>query len=129
MRPMPPRRLRTLLVGLAMMVFGPPLGYAGWFGLLMHAAQPGQVNLSIAEAMARMQQLPGQLFTALIPLALGILCGAAGFFLVVATLAVQFLGQDIGPASIPGMRYQSTPAPQSPFSATADDSRYMPKYR
>ena len=112
-----------------MMIVGPALGYVGWFGLLMHAAQPGQVSPSIAEAMARMEQLPGQLLTALIPLALGLLCGAAGLFLVVATLAIHFLGQDTRLTSLAGMRPQPTPAPQPPFPATADDSRYMPKCR
>jgi len=112
-----------------MLIVGPTLGYVGWFALLMHAAQPGQVSPSIAEAMARMQQLPGQLLAAMIPLALGVLCGAAGLFLVIATLAIHFLGQDTEPTSPPGMRHQSTPVPQPPSSAMPDDSLYMPKYR
>jgi hypothetical protein len=126
---MPPRRLRTLIIGLAMMILGPPLGYVGWIALMVHAALPGQANPSIAEALGRLQQLPGQLLAALIPLVLGVLCGAAGLFLVVATLAIHFLGQDPGPALSFGISQQPAPTPHPLPHATADESRYMPKYR
>jgi hypothetical protein len=126
---MPPRRLRTLIVGLAMTILGPVLGYAIQLVLLVHAAQPGQVNQSITAAFAQLQQLPGQLLVSLIPLMLGALCGAAGFFLVTATLVIHFLGPDTCPISPRGMPRQAMPSSQPVTSAKGDDSRYMPKFR
>jgi hypothetical protein len=136
MRPMSPRRLRTLITGLALFIIGPAVGFCAYIGIALYALPHAAVR-SPAEALAQLQQLPSQLLLAVIPLALGLLCGAAGLFLVICTLAVHLLGYDSRktatsePQSNHASRVQiRTPAStvQKPAPA-AGDSRYMPKFQ
>jgi hypothetical protein len=94
MRPMPPRRLRTLIIGLAMFILGPVLGFVTYIAVLLRTLAPGQVTPPFREALAHLQQIPGRVVIALLPLGLGAVCGAAGLVLVLATLATHFLGQE-----------------------------------
>ncbi|HWW02482.1 MAG TPA: hypothetical protein VNZ64_22480 [Candidatus Acidoferrum sp.] len=110
-----------------MMILGPAIGLVAYLLLLTHAALPGQATPTLAEALVQFQQLPGRLMTALLTFALGLLCGASGFFLVIANLVIHFLGQDAGSTPPSGMFRQTTPAPQPPAPAIPNDSRYMPR--
>src|SRR5262249_55795094 len=88
---MPPRRLRALIIGIAMSIIGPALGFIAYLGVALRTLH----NLptpSTSEAMARWQQIPGQMLLAMFPAGLGALCGAVGLFIVISTLVIHFLG-------------------------------------
>jgi hypothetical protein len=118
-----------------MAILGPTFGFATYLALVVHAAQTlAQPAPSFSEAVAHLQQVPVRLALCLLPLGLGILCGATGLVIVIANLAIHFLGQPATPAASSGAYTERTPAPQSPglarvLPAVQDDSRYMPKFR
>ena len=118
-----------------MAILGPPFGFAIYLALVAYAAQTlAQPAPSFSEAIAEFQQVPARIALCFLPLALGLLCGATGLVIVIANLAIHFLGQP--PTSPPTSDNftERTPPPQSPCLAQAlpavrDDSRYMPKFR
>jgi hypothetical protein len=130
---MSPRRLRTLIIGLALFIIGPILGICAYLAVVLHALPRG-TSPSPAEALAQLQHLPGQLALALIPIAIGVVCGAIGLFMVISTLAVHFLGSAAASEHQPSFAsHTQIPDPaQTQRKApvpVADDSRYMPKFR
>jgi len=98
-----------------MTILGPTIGFAVYLAVVVHAAQTfAQPAPTLSEAMTQFQQLPGRLAFCLIPLSLGALCGATGLVMVIANLAIQFLGQETAPATTARAFTQSNPAPQAP---------------
>ena len=66
----------------------------------------------------------------LLPLGLGLLSGATGLVIVIANLAIHFLGQRAAVPATSGNFTERTLAPQAQVLSTVrDDSRYMPKFR
>jgi len=124
---MPPRRLRTLIMGLALTILGPVLGFCIYLFLLLRAF-PGATP-TVTDAFAQLQELPTQLTVALLPMALGLLCGAAGFFMAISSLAIHFLGSESKTPALPRPSAQSNAAPKPASIEVPDDARYMPKYR
>ncbi|HVV72538.1 MAG TPA: hypothetical protein VHI52_13745 [Verrucomicrobiae bacterium] len=129
MRPIPQRRLRTIIIGVAMALLGLPTGYVIMF--LFFARTLGHPATSLAEAVAQMQGMPSDLMLAVFPVGLGLLCSAAGLFLVIANLLIHFLGapqpQPCSPLAKPAAAPRPTPTPRA--TTFPDDSRYMPKPR
>lgn len=134
---MPPRRLRTLVTGLGLFIIGPAIGFCAYLIILLQAL-PGGTRPSLAEALAEWQQLPGQIALALIPLALGLLSGAVGLFMVVASIALHYFGGGAANPTAPELQPthasrtqipKSTQTPRKAAAPVADDSRFMPKFQ
>ena|ERR1700693_2720142 len=93
---MKPRVRKLLITGFALLIFGPVLGYILWFaGMFYSVATASSVAQStplgtvpdIGHMMSRM--LTG-VFAGFIPLLLGMLAGASGFFLIIYSLITHF---------------------------------------
>ena len=126
---MSPRRLRLLLIGLALFFIGPVLGYIVTLAIMMSLGVQGMAGQSLAEALAGLQRLPGQVLAACIPAALGFLAGGVGIFLVVANLVIHFLGQEnSAPPALP-VSPKPAPVPRPLRPAEHPDARYMPSPR
>ncbi len=134
---MPPRRLRNLIIGLALTFVGPALGFTLYLLLVFcvfgNMADP---TASLPDLMAQARQIPARVFLCLIPLGLGFLCGATGFVIVLANLATHFLGQPPATSAPSGAWPPSPAQPSAPHFAqpapavpSHPDSRYMPKAR
>jgi len=130
MRPMPRKRIRMLITGLAMAFVGPAVGFCIYFAALIYAEQPGASSNPL-EVLADIQRLPGRLALAALPLGLGFLCGAAGVLVSLSSLIIHFLGKETevrtNPFSSPPPPNASSTQPASP--PIADDSRHMPSFR
>jgi uncharacterized membrane protein YphA (DoxX/SURF4 family) len=85
---MKPKTRNTLITGVALLVFGPVLGWvltiAGFFKVqqsILHTP-PGMIP--------DMGQTASHMFVSLIPIAIGMLCGAVGFFLILYAFITHF---------------------------------------
>jgi hypothetical protein len=133
MTPMSPRRHRTLIIGLALFIIGPTLGLCAYLAVVLRALPRG-TSLSPAEALAQLQQLPGQLALALIPATIGLVFGAIGLFMIISSLAVHFLGSAAASEHQPSFASRTripdpTQTQRMAPVPVADDSRYMPKFQ
>ena len=85
---MKPKTLRILIIGLALLIFGPVVGWVLSMAGVFHAAtsvqqfQPG--------VMPDLEGTTSQMFYSLIPVLLGILLGAVGAFLFLYALLTHF---------------------------------------
>jgi hypothetical protein len=85
---MKPKTRSTLITGVAVFDFGPVLGWvltiAGFFKVqqsILHIP-PGMIP--------DMGQTASHMFVSLIPIAIGVLCGAVGFFLILYAFITHF---------------------------------------
>ena len=85
---MKPKTRNILITGVALFVFGPVLGWVLTIASFFKAEQsilhtpPGMIP--------DMGQIASQEFGSLIPIAIGVLCGAVGFFLILYALITHF---------------------------------------
>jgi hypothetical protein len=130
---MHPHRLRNFLIGVGMFILGPALGFVLYVLLLMTVLQGLNRPATLSpEWFAEFQNFPGRILVALLPMGLGLLCGASGLVIVIANLAIHFLGQDPATTANVNLSPYRIPTPQSvdpapPRQRSRDDSRYMPK--
>ena len=80
---MQPKKLKILIAGLALMIFGPVIGWvltiAGFFHAATSVAQITPGNLQ--DMQQSYQHTASQMLYSIIPILFGVLCGAVGFFL------------------------------------------------
>jgi len=85
---MKPKTLKILIIGLALMIFGPIIGWVLTIAGFFHAAtsmqqiQPGVIP--------DFQQTTSQMIYSIIPILLGVVFGAVGFFLFLYALITHF---------------------------------------
>jgi hypothetical protein len=85
---MNPKTLKILIIGLALMIFGPVIGWvltiAGFFhtATAMQQIQPG--------VMPDFQQTSSRMMSSIIPILIGVVLGAIGFFLFLYSLITHF---------------------------------------
>jgi VanZ family protein len=89
---MQPKRLKILIIGLALMIFGPVIGWvltiAGFFHAATSVAQVTPGNLQ--DMQQSYQHTASQMIYSIIPILFGALCGAVGFFLFFYALITHF---------------------------------------
>ncbi len=87
---MKPRTLKILIAGIALLIFGPVLGWVCCILGLFHMQQ------SLAQtppgAMPDIGQLPSRMMANLIPILIGIVLGAVGGFLTLYALITHMFG-------------------------------------
>lgn len=138
---MHPTHLRILITGVALLIFGPCLGYLlTLLGFFRQVSKPSPEDL--ASAFRALEQFPADMTASLFPVVIGITIGSLGLFLIAFSLIKHFLAPPIpipatsplppprpSPTSpLPQVRVHQYP-PFAPPSAppAQDDSRYMPK--
>ena len=85
---MKPKTLKILIIGLALMIFGPVTGWVLTIAGFFHAATGMQ--LGTPGLTPDFQQSASQIFYSLIPILVGIFLGAIGFFLTLYALITHF---------------------------------------
>ncbi len=89
---MKPKTLKILIIGLALMIFAPVIGWvltiAGFFHAATSMAQitPG----TIPDIQQYYQHTTSQMLYSIIPILFGVLFGAVGFFLFLYALFTHF---------------------------------------
>ena len=85
---------KLLITGVALLVFGPVLGYVLWFVGLFYAMQTPASMMSpggFPDIGRMLSTMSTRMFASLLPLLLGTLAGATGFFLIVYSLISHFV--------------------------------------
>ena len=95
MRAMNPKILKILIIGIALLIFGPVLGWAfSIFGLF-------QTQQAIVQTppgtFPNFDQIPSRMMANLIPMLIGAFCGAVGFFLTLYAFITHFFGPKSNP--------------------------------
>ncbi len=85
---MKPKSRNILITGVALVIFGPVLGWVLTLAGFFHTEQ--SIIQTPAGTLPDMQQTASQMFVSLIPMGLGVLCGAAGLFLILYVLITHF---------------------------------------
>ena len=98
---MNPKTLKVLIIGIALLVFGPVLGWAlsmaltifGFFQTHQAIAQtlPSSPQ-NISQMLLNFSQIPTRMMLNLIPLLIGAICGSVGFFLTIYAFIKHFFG-------------------------------------
>ncbi|MGA2139471.1 MAG: hypothetical protein ABSH14_11465 [Verrucomicrobiia bacterium] len=87
---------KLLITGVALLIFGPALGYVLWFAGMFYSIQtlappaqgtPPGMFPDIGHMFSSMLRW---MFASFIPLLLGMLAGASGFFLIIYSLITHF---------------------------------------
>ena len=79
---------KLLILGVALLIFGPVIGWSLTFLGYFHAMQ--SIGQTPPGTIPNLGQTASQLLMSLIPFLLGGICGATGFFLVVYALITHF---------------------------------------
>jgi hypothetical protein len=135
---MKPRTFKILIIGLALLIFGPVLGYVltlvGFFHAVSSSQQfpPGTIP-DFSRTFSR-------ILYSIIPVLVGALAGATGFFLVLLSLLTHFFrskpngatGESRSPTNIPPVKPEPEPNLQCraipfPEPAPTDYSRFKPR--
>jgi len=87
---MKPKTRKLLITGVALLIFGPVVGWALTFLGYFHAMQ--SVAQTPPGTIPNIGQTASQLLMSLIPFLLGGICGATGVFLVLFALITHFFG-------------------------------------
>ena len=89
---MKPKTLKILIIGLALMIFGPVIGWvltmAGYFHAATSLAQVTPGNL--ADIQQSYQHTASQMLYSIIPILVGVVFGAVGFFMFFYALITHF---------------------------------------
>lgn len=86
--PVIPKTRKLLIAGVALLIFGPALGWGLTFLGYFHAMQT--LSSTPPGTMPDMGHTASQMLMSLIPLVLGGICGAAGLFLILFALITHF---------------------------------------
>ena len=84
---MTPRTLKLLIAGIALLIFGPVLGWLASMFNLFHTTQA--MTEMGRDALPHLSRFPSRMIGNLIPLFIGVLCGAAGLFLTLVALIIH----------------------------------------
>lgn len=87
---MKPKTLRLLTIGIALLIFGPVIGWVLTMAGMFHTA--ATVQPIVPGAVPDPQQVVSRVFANFIPMLVGAVCGATGFFLVLYALIRHFWG-------------------------------------
>lgn len=89
---------KLLIAGVALLVFGPVLGYVLWFVGMFHmaktlpsAALPAPLG-AFPDIGRMLSSMVTRMFASFLPLLLGLLAGATGSFLIIYSLISHFWG-------------------------------------
>ena len=85
---MKPKTLKILIIGLALMIFGPIIGWVLTMAGFFHAAT--SMSQIPPGTMPDLQQTSSRMLYSIIPILIGVLFGAVGFFLTLYALIIHF---------------------------------------
>jgi len=90
---MKPKYFKLLILGLAMLILGPVTGWGLTVLGLFHTATnvPIVAPGTIPDIGIQMQKTAGEMLLSLLPMIIGPVIGALGFFLVVLSLLLNFV--------------------------------------
>jgi hypothetical protein len=91
------RTRKILIAGVALFIFGPVLGYVLWFAGMYYTARtlPDAVShVSMFDFGQMLSSVNNRMFGSLVPLLLGMLARALGFFLIIYSLITHFMGTE-----------------------------------